>query len=226
MPWLPNRAPCRCRMNFLPADLAAYADAHTSPESGLLARLSRHTRAHVMAPRMLSGQLQGRFLAMISWMIRPRRVLEIGTYTGYSALCLAEGLTDDGRLITLEQNEELETVARQYWAQSPLHAQIDLRIGKAAEIIPTLNETFDLVFIDADKRNNALYFDLALEKLRPGGFMLADNVLWSGKVVDPLKPNDDDTRAVLAFNDQVQHDSRVENVLLPIRDGMMLIRKF
>jgi len=212
-------------MDFLPADLTAYAEAHTSPEPALLARLNRHTRAHVMAPRMLSGQVQGRFLSMISCMIRPRRVLEIGTYTGYSALCLAEGLTDDGRLVTLEQNEELETVARQYWQQSPLNAKIDLRIGIAADIIPTLNETFDLVFIDADKRNNALYFDLVLEKLRPGGFILADNVLWSGKVVEPLKPNDEDTRAVLAFNNMVQYNSRVENVLLPIRDGMMLIRK-
>ncbi|MBC7569607.1 MAG: class I SAM-dependent methyltransferase [Spirosoma sp.] len=212
-------------MDFLPADLTAYAEAHTSPEPALLARLSRHTRAYVMAPRMLSGQVQGRFLAMISWMVRPRRVLEIGTYTGYSALCLAEGLTDDGRLITLEQNEELETVARQYWQQSPLNARIDLRIGIAADIIPTLDEVFDLVFIDADKRNNALYFDLVLKKLRPGGFILADNVLWSGKVVEPLKANDEDTRSVLAFNKMVQHDSRVENVLLPIRDGMMLIRK-
>ncbi len=212
-------------MDFLPAPLTAYAEAHTTPESGLLARLSRHTRAHVMAPRMLSGQVQGQFLAMISWMIRPRRVLEIGTYTGYSALCLAEGLTDDGRLITLEQNEELETVARQYWQQSPLVTKIDLRIGVAANIIPTLDETFDLVFIDADKRNNALYFDLVMDRLRPGGFILADNVLWSGKVVETLKPNDEDTRAVLAFNDLVQHDTRVENVLLPIRDGMMLMRK-
>jgi len=212
-------------MDFLPADLTRYAEAHTSPENELLARLSRHTRAHVMAPRMLSGQMQGRFLAMISWMIRPRRVLEIGTYTGYSALCLAEGLPDDGRLITIEQNEELETVARTYWQQSPLRTKIDLHIGSAVRIIPTLTDTFDLVFIDADKRNLSLYFDLVMDRLRPGGFILADNVLWSGKVVETLKPNDDDTRAVLAFNERVQHDIRVENVLLPIRDGIMLIRK-
>lgn len=212
-------------MDFLPADLTRYAEAHTSPENELLARLSRHTRAHVMAPRMLSGQLQGRFLAMISWMIRPRRVLEIGTYTGYSALCLAEGLPDDGRLITIEQNEELETVARTYWQQSPLRTKIDLHIGSAVRIIPTLTDTFDLAFIDADKRNLSLYFDLVMDRLRPGGFILADNVLWSGKVVETLKPNDDDTRAVLAFNERVQHDTRVENVLLPIRDGIMLIRK-
>ena len=212
-------------MDFLPAHLTAYTEAHTSPESTLLARLSRHTRAHVMAPRMLSGQMQGRFLSMISWMIQPRRVLEIGTYTGYSALCLAEGLSSDGRLITLEQNEELETVIRSYWQQSPLSGKIELRIGVAAELIPTLDEMFDLVFIDADKRNNALYYELVLDRLRPGGFILTDNVLWSGKVIEPLKPNDEDTRAVLAFNDLIQRDERVENVLLPIRDGMMLIRK-
>lgn len=212
-------------MDFLPADLTAYAEAHTSPESDLLQRLNRNTRAHVMAPRMLSGHLQGRFLSMISWMIRPRRVLEIGTYTGYSALCLAEGLTDDGRLITIDHNEELEDFARSYWRQSPLNDRIDLRIGPAADILPTLSDTFDLVFIDADKRNLSLYFHLVIDKLRPGGFILADNVLWSGKVVEPLKPSDEDTRAVLAFNQLVQDDPRVENVLLPLRDGLMLVRK-
>lgn len=212
-------------MDFLPADLTAYAEAHTSPESELLQRLSRNTRAHVMAPRMLSGHLQGRLLSMISRMIRPRRVLEIGTYTGYSALCLAEGLTDDGQLITLEQNEELEDFARSYWQQSPLNDRIDLRIGAAIDIIPTLSETFDLVFIDADKRNLSRYFELVLDKLRPGGFILADNVLWSGKVVEPVKPSDLDTQSVLAFNQLVHNDPRVENVLLPVRDGIMLIRK-
>ncbi|MGF7218160.1 putative O-methyltransferase YrrM [Spirosoma lacussanchae] len=212
-------------MDFLPAALTDYAEAHTSPESDLLRRLNRNTRAHVMAPRMLSGHLQGRLLAMISWMIRPRRVLEIGTYTGYSALCLAEGLTDDGRLITIDQNEELEAFARSYWQQSPLNDRIDLRIGLAAEVIPTLTDTFDLVFIDADKRNLPLYFGLVIDKLRPGGFMLADNVLWSGKVIEPLKPSDEDTRSVLTFNQMVQDDPRVENILLPIRDGIMMARK-
>ncbi|RYC68097.1 MULTISPECIES: O-methyltransferase [Spirosoma] len=212
-------------MDFLPAALTDYAEAHTSPESDLLRRLNRNTRAHVMAPRMLSGHLQGRLLAMISWMIRPRRVLEIGTYTGYSALCLAEGLTDDGLLITIDQNEELEAFARSYWQQSPLNDRIDLRIGLAAEVIPTLTDTFDLVFIDADKRSLPLYFELVIDKLRPGGFMLADNVLWSGKVIEPLKPSDEDTRSVLTFNQLVQDDPRVENVLLPIRDGIMMARK-
>ena len=212
-------------MDFLPANLTAYAEAHTSPESDLLRRLNRNTHAHVMAPRMLSGHLQGRFLSMISWMIRPRRILEIGTYTGYSALCLAEGLTDDGRLITIDHNDELEAFARSYWQQSPLNTKIDFRLGVAADIIPTLDETFDLVFIDADKRNNSLYFDLIFEKLRPGGFILADNVLWSGKVIDSVKPSDQDTAAVLAFNEKIQADPRVENVLLPVRDGIMMMRK-
>ncbi len=212
-------------MDFLPADITAYAEAHTSPESELLHRLSRNTRAKVIAPRMLSGHLQGRFLSLISWMIRPRRILEIGTYTGYSALCLAEGLTNDGKLITIDHNQELEDFARSYWRQSSLNDKINLRIGLAADVIPTLDETFDLVFIDADKRNNTLYFNLVIDKLRPGGFILADNVLWSGKVIEPLKPSDLDTMAVLAFNEMVQNDPRVENVLLPVRDGIMMMRK-
>lgn len=212
-------------MDFLPADITAYAEAHTSPETELLHQLNRNTRAHVMAPRMLSGHLQGRFLAMIARLIRPRRILEIGTYTGYSALCLAEGLTDDGRLITIDHNEELEGFARSYWRQSPLNDKIDLHVGDAANIISTLDTLFDLVFIDADKRSNALYYDLIFDKLRPGGIILADNVLWSGKVIDAVRPGDQDTAAVLAFNQKIQADPRVENVLLPIRDGILLIRK-
>ncbi|GAB4047929.1 O-methyltransferase [Spirosoma litoris] len=212
-------------MDFLPSNISAYAEAFTAPESELLYQLNRNTRAHIMAPRMLSGHMQGRFLSMISWMIRPRRILEIGTYTGYSALCLAEGLTDDGLLITIDHNEELEDFARSYWRQSPLQDKLDFRIGLAVDILPTLNDTFDLVFIDADKRNNSIYFDLIIDKVRPGGFILADNVLWSGKVVEPVKPSDLDTMSVLAFNQKVQDDSRVENVLLPVRDGIMVMRK-
>lgn len=212
-------------MDFLPPDLTAYAEAHTSPETELLRQFNRNTRAHVLAPRMLSGHLQGRFLAMIAHLIRPRRILEIGTYTGYSALCLAEGLTDDGRLTTIDHNEELEDFARSYWRQSPLNDKIDLRVGSAADIIPTLDETFDLVFIDADKRSNALYFDLIFDKLRPGGVVLADNVLWSGKVIDQNQSADPDTVAVRTFNRKIQDDPRVANVLLPIRDGIMMIRK-
>lgn len=212
-------------MDFLPPNISAYAEAFTAPESELLYQLNRNTRAHIMAPRMLSGHMQGRFLSMISWMIRPRRILEIGTYTGYSALCLAEGLTDDGLVITIDHNEELEEFARSYWRQSPLQDKLDFRLGLAVDILPTLNETFDLVFIDADKRNNSVYFDLIIDKVRPGGFILVDNVLWSGKVVEPVKPSDLDTIAVLAFNQKVQDDSRVENVLLPVRDGIMVMRK-
>lgn len=212
-------------MDFLPPDIAAYADAHTSPESEVLRRLNRQTHLRVLRPRMLSGHGQGRFLSLISWMLRPRRVLEIGTYTGYSALCLAEGLADDGRVTTLDNNEELEPLARAYWAESPYHDRIDFRLGNAADVIPTLDETFDLVFIDADKLNNGLYFDLVIDKVRPGGFILADNVLWSGKVVQPVKSSDKDTLAVLAFNQKIQNDPRVENMLLPLRDGILVMRK-
>ncbi|MBC8153925.1 MAG: O-methyltransferase, partial [Bacteroidetes bacterium] len=212
-------------MDFLPPDIAAYADAHTSPERDWLRRLNRQTHLRVLKPRMLSGHGQGRLLSMISWMIRPRRVLEIGTYTGYSALCLAEGLASDGCVITLDNNEEIEPLARAFWAESPYGNRIDFRLGNAADIIPTLNETFDLVFIDADKLNNAHYFDLVIGHVRPGGFILADNVLWSGKVVQPVKSSDKDTLAVMAFNQKIQDDPRVENILLPIRDGILVVRK-
>lgn len=212
-------------MDFLPADLTAYADAHTSPESELLFRLNRQTQANVLYPRMLSGHFQGRLLALFSQMMRPRRILEIGTYTGYSALCLAEGLTNDGLLITLDKNEELEPIARSAWQESPYAPKIDFRLGDAIELIPAINELFDLVFIDADKQNYSRYFDLVIDKVRPGGLLLADNVLWSGKVVGPLKASDKDTAAVLAFNQKIQNDSRVENVLLPVRDGLLMMRK-
>ena len=213
-------------MQFLPPDIAAYADAHTAPESDLLHRLNRQTHLQVLHPRMLSGQGQGRFLSLISWMMRPRLVLEIGTFTGYSALCLAEGLADDGRLITLDINEELETIIRQYWHESPVGHKIELRLGDAAQTLRTMPETdIDLVFIDADKQNYGLYYDLVIDLVRPGGIILADNVLWSGKVIEPVKPGDKDTLAVLAFNDKIQTDARVENVLLPLRDGLMMMRK-
>ncbi|WP_266363675.1 O-methyltransferase [Tellurirhabdus rosea] len=216
-------------MDFLPSDLQAYVEAHTTPESEPLALLNRNTHARVLRPRMLSGHLQGRFLALLSRMMRPRRVLEIGTYTGYSALCLAEGLAEDGRLITLDNNEELEDFARSHWAQSPVGDRIDFRLGHAPDLIPALDEVFDLVFIDADKKNYSLYFDLVLDKVRPGGLILADNVLWSGKVVESGRPAgrkiDKDTQAVLDFNRKIQEDPRVENVLLPVRDGLMMIYK-
>ena len=162
---------------------------------------------------------------MLSWMLRPQRILEIGTYTGYSALCLAEGLSAGGRLITIDANEELETFVRTFFDKSPLCSKIDYRIGNALDIIPTLNETFDLVFIDADKLNYANYYDLCLPKLRSGGYIVADNVLWNGKVTQIDKKLDKDSQNLVDFNLKIHEDLRVENVLLPIRDGLMIARK-
>jgi predicted O-methyltransferase YrrM len=210
-------------MDITPIEIQEYSELHTSGESNLLKKINRETHAHVLMPRMLSGQLQGRFLAMISRMLKPHRILEIGTYTGYSALCLAEGLTENGKIITLDINEELEARVRGYFSQSAYNSKIDYRIGNALEIIPSLNESFDLVFIDADKINYSRYYDLVFDKVSPGGFLLADNVLWSGKILAP--DPDKDTQAILEFNKKVQEDPRVENVLLPIRDGIMMARK-
>ncbi|RNI31705.1 O-methyltransferase [Rufibacter latericius] len=213
-------------MDFLDPDLNAYAEAHTTPETPLLHRLNRETHLNVMKPRMLSGHLQGRTLAMFSQMLRPRRILEIGTYTGYSALCLAEGLTEDGVLHTIDVNDELEDMVRKYISEAGLEQKIQLHIGQAAEVIPTLHEPWDLVFIDADKKSNGLYFDMVIDKVRPGGFILTDNVLWSGKVVEKFRPKlDKDTELVLDFNRKVHEDPRVENLLLPIRDGILVARK-
>lgn len=210
-------------MEFIPTDIQQYAEKHTSAESGLLSKINRDTHANVLSPRMLSGHLQGRLLALISQMLQPKHVLELGTYTGYSAICLAEGIQPGGKLITIDVNEELEDQVRAYFKQAGVADKIDYRMGKARDIIPGLTETFDLVFIDADKENYSAYFDLVFDKVRIGGIILADNVLWSGKVTSP-KP-DKDTRAILDFNRKIQEDSRVENVLLPVRDGIMMIRK-
>lgn len=212
-------------MKFLAEEIEEYSVAHTEDESALLKSLNRETHANVLSPRMLSGHLQGRFLSMISRMIRPDRILEIGTYTGYSALCLCEGLNPGGELITIDINEELETFTRGYFNQTPYKDQIDYRIGNAVDIIPSISDTFDLVFIDADKINYSSYFNLCLDKVRTGGFIIADNVLWSGKVVQPLVKNDKDTQALLDFNRMVHEDSRVSNILLPIRDGLMVLQK-
>lgn len=200
-----------------------YSEDHTSAENDLLKKINRDTHANIMMPRMLSGHMQGRILSMISCMIKPSVILEIGTYTGYSALCMAEGLTPDGKLITLDINEELESRVRNYFSNSPFHSQIDYRIGDALDIIPLLDMNFDLVFIDADKENYARYYDLIINRVPLGGYILADNVLWSGKVLD--EKSDKDTRAIKAFNDKIQEDTRVENVLLPVRDGILVMRK-
>lgn len=210
-------------MEFIDQRLSDYSEAHTSSESILLKKINRDTHANVLKPRMLSGHLQGRLLSLISKMIRPANILEIGTYTGYSAICLAEGLKAGGKLVTLEKNEELETKLRWSFKDAGFEQVIDLRIGNALKIIPALDIRFDLVFIDADKENYSNYFDLVIDKVVPGGFILADNVLWSGKVLDTIP--DKDTRAILAFNDKVHNDPRVENVLLPVRDGIMMMRK-
>ena len=210
-------------MNILNEAIQQYAEQHTSEESSLLRRINRDTHAQVMMPRMLSGHLQGRLLAMISAMIRPRRILEIGTYTGYSALCLAEGLVPQGKLITLDINEELEGRVRNYIAEAGLQEAIDYRIGDAGTLIPGIDEVFDLVFIDADKERYSKYYDLVIDKIRLGGFILADNVLRDGKVLD--EKTDKDTRAIQEFNRKIHADPRVENVLLPVRDGIMLLRK-
>jgi caffeoyl-CoA O-methyltransferase len=210
-------------MDITPLEIQEYCEAHTSAESSLLKSINRDTHAQVLMPRMLSGHLQGRMLAMISQMVKPERILEIGTYTGYSALCMAEGLTKTGKLITIDVNEELEGRVRKYFSQSPCGNQIDFRIGNALNIIPTLTDTFDLVFIDADKQNYGRYYDLVIDRVRPGGFILADNVLWSGKILAP--DPDKDTRAILEFNKKIAEDARVENVLLPVRDGVMVVRR-
>jgi caffeoyl-CoA O-methyltransferase len=178
-----------------------------------------------MMPRMLSGHLQGQVLKMISHMVRPARILEVGTYTGYSALCLAEGLQEGGKLHTIDINEELEIMVRKFISEAGMEEKIEYHIGNALDIIPTFNETFDLVFIDADKENYSNYYDLVIDKVRKGGFIIADNVLWSGKVLMDRAKMDPDTKAIFDYNDKVMNDDRVENVLFPIRDGLMVARK-
>lgn len=212
-------------MDIVASEIQDYAERHTSDENEILRELREKTFGERQDKSMLSGFYQGRLLAMLSKIIAPRRILEIGTYMGYSALCMAEGLADDGKIITLDVNEETNEIAKEFWARTPLYSRIEPYLGNASEIIPRLDETFDLVFIDADKPNYANYYDLIFPKLRVGGVILADNVLWSGKVLD-LKIADDESAAALdAFNKKVQRDARVSNVLLAVRDGLMMIRK-
>lgn len=211
-------------MDFLSEELQRYVEEHTTPETELLQKLNRETHAKVMKPRMLSGHLQGRILSTFSHMIKPENILEIGTYTGYSAICMAEGLKDGGKLYTLDINEELEAMVRSYFREAGVEDKIDYRIGNALDIIPGLNVMFDLVFIDADKVNYSNYFDLVIDKVNAGGFIVADNVLWSGKVVNEGKI-DKDTQVMLDFNSRMHNDERVENVLFPVRDGLMVMRK-
>ena len=208
--------------------IAAYAEAHTSPEAPLLAQLSRETQVQLLMPRMSSGHAQGRLLSMLSHLLRPRRVLEIGTFTGYAALCLAEGLADDGRLHTIEINPERESRIRRYVAAAGLSDKIELHIGEARDVLAGLvDEVWDLVFIDADKSNNDTYFELVIGQVRAGGLVIVDNVLWGGKALPEhaVKASDRNTLAVRAFNDKVAADARVESLLLPLRDGLLLLRK-
>ena len=211
-------------MEFLPEDIQRYVEEHTLAENPLLQKLNRDTHANVMMPRMLSGHVQGRVLSMLSHMIRPVNILEIGTYTGYSAICMAEGLAPEGKLYTIDINEELEDMVRHYFKEAGIDSKVEYIIGNALEVIPGLDVSFDLVFIDADKINYSNYFDLVIDKVRQGGFIIADNVLWSGKVVKQGKI-DKDTQALLDFNANVHTDERVENVLFPVRDGLMILRK-
>lgn len=212
-------------MEFIDPKLEQYASAHSLNESELLKKINRDTWAEVLMPRMLSGHIQGRILSTFSKMIRPKNILEIGTYTGYSALCLAEGLQKEGKLFTIDINDELEKRVRRYFSESPFSNLIDFRVGDAVKIIPTLDASFDLVFIDADKINYSVYFDLVIERMPAGAFIIADNVLWSGKILLPESEMDEDTLALHHFNQKVNSDQRVENVLFPVRDGLMVMRK-
>jgi predicted O-methyltransferase YrrM len=211
-------------MEFIDPLLDKYVCEHTANESDLLKKINRETHLEVLQPRMLSGHFQGRVLSMFSKMIRPERILEIGTYTGYSALCLAEGLTPNGKLVTIDINEELAARVRGYFAESPYGHQIDYQIGDAMELIPALNEKWDIVFIDADKHNYINYYHLVFPMVKVGGYIIADNVLWSGKVIDSSQ-QDKDTLLLREYNQLVHQDNRVEEVLFPIRDGLMIARK-
>lgn len=211
-------------MDFLPDHLQQYVEQHSEPESELLRRINRETHLNVLKPRMLSGHLQGRVLSMLSHMIKPKHILEIGTYTGYSALSLAEGLAKNGKLITIDVNEELESQVNGYFHESPFKDQIEFMIGNAQEIIPNLSYEWDMVFIDADKSSYSNYFELTLPQLKSGGFLIIDNVLWSGKVAESDK-NDKATESMRAFNKMVNNHPGVQSVLFPIRDGLMILRK-
>ena len=212
-------------MEYQNENIDEYVMAHTTKESDILYDLNRQTHLKILNPRMLSGHLQGRVLSMISKMIQPKRILEIGTYTGYSALCLAEGLKENGQLITIDKNYELEGFVKEYIQKAGLSDKIEVMIGDAMDILPKLEKNFDLVFIDADKPNYLNYYNAIIDELPRGAIIIADNVLWSGKVFEETEENDISTAALKLFNDTIHKDERVENLLMPIRDGLMMIRK-
>jgi len=211
-------------MNF-DKKLDQYILDHIDPEDEVLKELNRETHLNILGARMISGHLQGQVLSMISKMIQPNRILEIGTFTGYSAICLAKGLTKNGKLITIEIDDELENMASKYFEKAGVRHLIEQKIGLATEIIQQINGQFDLVFIDADKREYTTYYNLIFEKVNSGGYILADNTLWSGKVIDEVKSDDLQTIGIVEFNERIKNDNRVEKVILPLRDGMTLIRK-
>ena len=212
-------------MDFIDPSIEAYALEHSEKESDLLFNLNRQTHLKVLQPRMLSGHLQGRILSFLSSAIKPKNILEIGTYTGYSALCMAEGLSKNGKLVTIDKNIELETMVKKYINDSYYKNQIEFINANAIDVIPTLNLEWDLVFIDADKENYINYFDLVIDQVKKGGWIIADNVLWSGKVLEEPDVKDKETIILQKFNEKVNQDSRVRNVLFPVRDGMMLMIK-
>ncbi|MBN1340383.1 MAG: class I SAM-dependent methyltransferase [Bacteroidales bacterium] len=205
--------------------LLQYAQRHTAAPDALLTELERETNLKTLYPRMLAGAYLGKFLEMISRMIRPRYILEIGTFTGYSTICLSKGLADDGKMVTLEVNPEFAAIAAGYFSRAGIADRVEIRIGDALAIIPELHDNFDLVYIDAAKEQYTGYYERAYHKVRPGGFILADNVLWDGKVIDPAALNEKETNGIVRFNEHVAGDKRVERILLAIRDGLMLIRK-
>lgn len=212
-------------MEFLHEDIEAYVERHTTEENQVLKKLNRETYSQVLIPRMLAGHLQGRVISMFSHMIQPKQVLEIGTYTGYSALCWAEGLQPGGKVHTIDINEELENMVARYIAEAGQSDAITTYIGNALDIIPSIDEKFDVVYIDADKDNYSNYYDLVIDRVRTGGYIIADNVLWSGKVIEPENQRDEDTKALVSYCAKIQDDPRVENVLFPVRDGLLVARK-
>ncbi len=212
-------------MEFIASSLFDYVVKHSQAEPDLLAELTRETHLKVLQPRMLSGPLQGRFLSLLSKLIAPKRILEIGTFTGYATLCLAEGLTKEGHLDTLDINEELVDFQRSFFDRSPWGSKILQHTGNALELIPNLSHTYDLVFIDADKKNYLNYLDLVLPKLASGGLLLSDNVLWSGKVLEQTQKKDEDTRVLKEYNALLSNHPELETVLLPLRDGLTISRK-
>ncbi len=211
-------------MHFIPEELDTYVVNHTQKEPELLQQLNRETYQKILQPRMLSGAYQGRVLSMLSKLIQPKNILEIGTYTGYSAICLAEGIRKDGELHTIDINEELEDFQRKYFDLSDYGKQIHQHIGDATKIIPNLDMKFDLVFIDADKPNYPTYFELVINKMNPGSVILSDNVLWNGKVIEKVEEEDISTKALLKYNTLLIEDKRIETVVLPIRDGLTISR--